>query len=117
LLPTSIVSLQSEIKLFKKSAGDKDYKPTTIRQKMNYCMMTHNPNMPNILLMFLPKSIEKFLPLCPLFGKYEFNFTIPSLPVDLTVFPAGDYRLNCLFTTEDQVVTTRVTLYLRAEPV
>jgi hypothetical protein len=106
---------QSEVKLFTKAPNDKTYKPTSFRQKLNYCMMTRNPNMPNFMLMFLPKAMEKFLPLCPLSGKYLFNFTVSPLPVDLTIFPQGDYRVNTVFSTEDQVVVSRTTVYMQVQ--
>jgi hypothetical protein len=102
------------VKLFSKSLGDKTFKPTSFRQKMNYCEMTHNTNMPNLMLMLLPQA-EKFLPLCPLSGKYELNFTLSTIPVDMTIFPEGDYRLNIVFSTEDQVVVSRIVLYMKVQ--
>jgi hypothetical protein len=103
--------------MFSKPPNDKIYKPTGFRQKMNYCMMTQNTNMPNIMLMLMPKSAEKFLPLCPLSGKYELNFTITAVPVDLMIFPEADYRLNVIFSTDDQVVVSRITMYMSVQGV
>jgi hypothetical protein len=101
------------VKLLTKSASDKTYKPTKIRQKMDYCMMSINQNTPNLLLMFMPPNFEKILPVCPLYGKYQFNITLPLVPVDMNIFPESDYRLDILFTTDDQVLVWRSVSYLK----
>jgi hypothetical protein len=100
--------------MFYKEASATRYKPTAQRQKVNYCFMTSNKNMPNILRVIMPDTIDKMLPPCPLSGKYELKFAIPLVPVDPTFYRLGDYRFDIAFTNEDEVSTYKLMVYTTA---
>jgi hypothetical protein len=110
----TVSAVTGEIRMYYKTPSAKRYKPTAQRQKMDYCFMTDNYNMPNLLTLFMPPSFEKLLPPCPLLGKYELNFTVPLVPIDPIFYRAGDYRLDVSFQTDDEVATWKLMGYISA---
>jgi hypothetical protein len=104
-----------EMKVFENSGSPPAYKKVVFRQRIDYCeMATSRNNMPILISLFVPQLLDiVVLPLCPVVGRHEMNFTIPLLSADPMIVGRGEYLLDIDFISESGVNMWELLTYLK----